>query len=48
MKYVKKYGFAFYLGASISLFADIDILNWEFYAIVIPTFIFIEISKDEY
>lgn len=45
MKSIIKYGSAFYLGFALTFFADISFLQWEFYAIAIPVFIFAEIRS---
>jgi hypothetical protein len=37
IKYIKEYGWCFWLGAAIPIFTKIGALDWQFYAIVIPT-----------
>lgn len=41
IKYIKKYGWCFWLGASISMFTNITPFNWQFYAIIVPMVIFL-------
>lgn len=38
---------AFYLGMSLSIFANINILNWQFWAIVIPVVLLYNIPDEE-
>lgn len=38
---------AFYLGASLSIFANVNALQWQFWAIVVPVVILFGISDDE-
>ena len=37
----------FYLGASLSIFANVSCLDWEFYAIIVPFLIFLRAGEDE-
>lgn len=43
--YVKEYGYAFYLGVALFEFADVRVIDWQFYAIVVPIVILAEWSK---
>lgn len=44
IKYIKKYGWCYWLGASIPIFAKFGVFNWQFYAIVIPTAFLVVLS----
>jgi hypothetical protein len=33
---MKKYLLYIYIGVALNIFADLDFLNWRFYAILIP------------
>jgi uncharacterized membrane protein YoaK (UPF0700 family) len=37
----------FYLGASLSIFANVNIFHWEFWVIVVPFLIFLRAGEDE-
>ena len=37
----------FYLGASLSIFANVNCSYWEFWAIVVPFLIFLRAGEDE-
>ena len=47
MKRVFRFLAPFYLGASLSIFANVSCLQWEFYAIVVPFLIFLRAGEDE-
>ena len=34
--FLQKYGYGFYLGCTLSVFANLHFYNWRFYAIVVP------------
>ena len=38
MKYIKDYAYAGYLGFALFEFADVTVIEWEFYAITVPLF----------
>lgn len=46
MKYIKKYGYSFYLGGSLGVFG-LDITTAAFYVIMIPTVLLVEFKGDK-
>lgn len=37
-----KYLYGLYLGGALAAFADITFLQWQFYAVLVPTIILVE------
>ena len=35
-KFLERYSWGFYLGGSLSMFANVKFYNWQFYIIVVP------------
>lgn len=35
----------FYLGGALSFFGNVHWLNWQFYAIIVPFFLLVKITK---
>jgi uncharacterized membrane protein YoaK (UPF0700 family) len=46
MKKVFKVLAPFYLGASLSIFANVNIFQWEFWVIVVP-FLLLQIASED-
>ena len=45
-KFLQQYSWAFCLGASLSVFANIHFYNWQFYTIVIPVIALVMWSQE--
>ena len=41
-KIVKNYAYTMYLGLALSIFANLNFLNWKFYIIAIPVVLLVE------
>ena len=47
MKFLRKYGWALYLGPSLTAFANIHFYQWEWWAIVAPVCVLVGIFELE-
>ena len=45
LKFIKKYSYSFYLGASITAFCGVGLSDYQWWAIVIPTTVLVVISQ---
>lgn len=44
-KWLKNYGYSIYLGIALAAFADLHLIDWQFYTISIPLIILVVWSK---
>jgi hypothetical protein len=47
MKYIKEYGWCFWLGLSIPIFTKFGVFDWQFYATIIPTVFLVILFKNK-
>jgi len=45
MKFVRKYAWSLYLGYALAEFANLGILQWEFWAIGLPTIVLVALKE---
>ena len=46
-KWIRKYGYAFYLGSAVALFTGYGLATWQWWAINVPTLILISFARYE-
>ena len=46
LKIIKKYGYSFYLGASITAFCGVGLNDYQWWAIAVPTIVLVVISQN--
>ena len=44
---IREYSWALWLGLSVAIFADLTIIDWQFYAILVPLAILVPWSQNE-
>ena len=47
IKTIREYSWSFWLGLSVAIFADLTLIDWEFYAILVPLAILVPWSQNE-